>query len=88
MTLEGIFKTTTAKRSTTSRAAKDTETATKPKRTTTLRAKAKRSADDADKPKRKPSSTARSRTRTSKKSLGETVALPADLVDILEKPAD
>jgi len=97
-------KATTRKATTTkSRAAKDTA-ASSARRSTTKRTTTKKSGDDTARPRRtttskaksattskaKPatSGTARKRTRTTKKSLGETLALPADMVDVLKKPTE
>ncbi len=76
-----------AKRSTTKRATtkKDADDTDKPKRASTSRAKSKTTS----KAKTAKSTTKRSSTKrtTKKKSLGETLALPADMVDVLKKPA-
>lgn len=75
-------KRSTAKRATTKKDADDTG---KPKRATTSKAK----SATTSKAKPAASTTKRSSTkRTTKKSLGETLALPADMVDVLKKPAE
>jgi hypothetical protein len=74
-------KRSTAKRATTKKTADDTG---KAKRPTTSRAKSR----TASKAKPATSGNASKRKRTTKKSLGETLALPADMVDVLKKTAD
>ncbi len=75
-----------AKRSTTKRATtkKDADDTDKPKRASTSRAKSKTTS----KAKTAKSTTKRSSTkRTTEEVPGETLALPADMVDVLKKPA-
>jgi hypothetical protein len=88
-------------KATTSKARKTKESAASgAKRSKTKRATTKKDADDTDEPKRAKTSRAKSKTTskakpaktttkrtTRKKSLGETLALPADMVDVLKKPA-
>lgn len=75
-------KPSTAKRATKKTSADDTG---KPKRATTSKAK----SATTSKAKPAASTTKRSSTRrTTRKSLGETLALPADMVDVLKKPAE